>query len=60
MIMISTPTTEHVQGDIHGDIDRTLHVVLVGAMEVSLIVVRLLVVHPKPQRVQEDPVKLDW
>ena len=56
--MISTPTSDHVRGDIKRDLDWTLLVVLVGAVEVLLLVVRLLVVHPKPQRVQEDLVGL--
>ena len=62
--MISMPISDHVRGDIQGDLDRTLLVGLVGAVEVLLIVVRLLVVHPKTQRVREDPVGLaallDW
>ena len=62
--MISTPTSDHVRGDIQGHLDGTLLVVLVGAVEVLLVVVRLLVVHPEPQRVQEDLVGLaallDW
>ena len=53
-----------LRGDIKRDLDGTLLVVLVGAVEVLLVVVRLLVVHPEPQRVQEDLVGLaallDW
>ena len=62
--MLSTPTSDHVRGDIQGHLDRTLHVELVSAVKVLLLVVGLLVVHPEPQRIQEDPVGLaallDW
>ena len=43
--MISTSTSNHIRGDIQGDPDRTLLVVQVVAVEVLLIVVRLLAAH---------------
>ena len=45
--MISTSTSNHIRGDIQGDPDpdRTLLVAQVVAVEVLLIVVRLLAAH---------------
>ena len=60
MIMISTPTSDHVRGDIQGHLDGTLLVVLVGSVEVLLVVARHLVVHPEPQAPVGLAALLDW